>query len=506
MLSTKFSQGIYRQKYGSTTIAEKSKALANRVLPTDVERVLFQSFMNAGLLMPGGRFLYTATREKFNAANCFAFGVEDSKEGWADTLKLVTLGSMMGGGCGIDGSSIRAKGSPLSSGGHAAGPLSFFRIVNELGKYIEQGGSRRVALMFLLHCLHPDIQEFMDAKRGGDLTNANLSVIFNTQEEVESSVFEQVILSSLEFGDPSPSLNVLDVGVKQTLRNACGEVISHDNGSPCVLGAINLAKFIHYKPQDIIEVAYVLALFLLHSIDKIEAPTKGIKDLMLQEHRIGVEITGLYEFLMYTNRRYEPTVKLDNFLTSMNVGIARAVEDFERSTGYSSIAQQAFGPTGSLSILLETSSGIEPLYSPAYIRRTRGREDEITEHIIIDPVAERLHKEGIQVVDTAVDLGNSVEGIKKKFDMLLFLQGFCDQGISTTVNTKEYSLWSSKEKREIVHMARRYAPWLRGFTFYPNGGRDSQPLQPISIEEAIERKGVVQSSDVCELNGRNECS
>ncbi|HEU5226603.1 MAG TPA: ribonucleotide reductase N-terminal alpha domain-containing protein, partial [Ktedonobacteraceae bacterium] len=131
--------------------------------------------------VPGGRILAGAgTGHQVTFYNCFVVpSPEDSRQGILDNLKLMTEIMARGGGVGINLSTLRPRGSYIKTvNGTASGPCSWAQLYSvATGDVIQQGGSRRGALMLMLDDNHPDIEEFITVKReAGKIEHANLSV------------------------------------------------------------------------------------------------------------------------------------------------------------------------------------------------------------------------------------------------------------------------------------------------------------------------------------------
>jgi len=141
----------------------------------------FFDLLDGFQFLPGGRILAGAgTDLDVTLFNCFVMGpIADSMEGIFDALKEGALTMQKGGGVGYDFSTLRPAGTPaMSVGSRASGPVSFMRIWNGMCETLLSSTSRRGAMMATLRCDHPDIEEFIDAKRKpGELTNFNLSVL-----------------------------------------------------------------------------------------------------------------------------------------------------------------------------------------------------------------------------------------------------------------------------------------------------------------------------------------
>src|ERR1700740_1358436 len=131
--------------------------------------------------VPGGRILAGAgSGHSVTYYNCFVIpSPEDSRQGILDNRKLMTEIMARGGGVGINLSSLRPRGSYIRTvNGTASGPCSWAQLYSvATGDVIQQGGSRRGALMLMLDDDHPDIEEFITVKRtAGKIEHANLSV------------------------------------------------------------------------------------------------------------------------------------------------------------------------------------------------------------------------------------------------------------------------------------------------------------------------------------------
>ncbi|MDC7124413.1 MAG: ribonucleotide reductase N-terminal alpha domain-containing protein, partial [Spirochaetales bacterium] len=141
----------------------------------------FYKELVSGRLMPAGRILANARpySNMKNYNNCFTIDIEDSMDGIYDSLKEDALISKMGGGVGFDISKLRPKGAPLSGGSESSGVISFLRIFDQSAKTIMTGGQRRSAHIALLDISHPEIEDFITAKKGDknkELTQFNISV------------------------------------------------------------------------------------------------------------------------------------------------------------------------------------------------------------------------------------------------------------------------------------------------------------------------------------------
>src|ERR1700712_1413340 len=133
--------------------------------------------------LPAGRILAGAgTGRSVTLFNCFVMGtITDSMDGIFSALREAALTLQQGGGIGYDFSTLRPKGAKVAGvGADASGPVSFMEVWDAMCRTIMSAGARRGAMMATLACDHPDVEDFVDAKRTrGRLSNFNLSVLIS---------------------------------------------------------------------------------------------------------------------------------------------------------------------------------------------------------------------------------------------------------------------------------------------------------------------------------------
>src|SRR6478735_5019390 len=172
---TTFGQNVFRQKYAQGPDDTWSK-LADRlvedvcgprersgVLLSDGDRRQLAQYIKEFKFLPGGRYLYYAGRPYKAYNNCFLLRAEeDTREEWSAVTWRAMSCLMTGGGIGIDYSRLRPAGKPLSrTGGVASGPIPLMAAINEIGRNVMQGGSRRSAIYASLNWAHEDVRDFL---------------------------------------------------------------------------------------------------------------------------------------------------------------------------------------------------------------------------------------------------------------------------------------------------------------------------------------------------------
>jgi ribonucleoside-diphosphate reductase alpha chain len=545
MFRSSFSEDIFNQKYrhtGCDTWSELCTTLVDDVLgdkfPLDMKQQLI-TYMRDLKFIPGGRYLYYAGRQHKFFNNCFLLKAEeDTREDWANLSWKSELALSSGGGIGIDYSVYRPSGSLLhGTGGTASGPLAKMQMINELGRCIMQGGSRRSAIYASLNWKHRDINDFMrmkdwytmtvsgtEGKTIGDLKEAdfnyhapmdmtNISVNYDTNwlEQYWTTgdvgeTFKTNVRQALSTGEPGFSFNFFDKE-NETLRNACTEVTSEDDSDVCNLGSINLGRI--DSIEEFKEVVELGTIFLLCGTLVAKLPYDKVYKVREKNRRLGLGLMGLHEWLIKRGEKYEVSPELHRWLSiyrSVSDGTSRHYAD---TLGISRpVANRAIAPTGSIGILAGTTTGIEPMFAAAYKRRyLKGTRWHY--QYVVDSVAQEMYNEyGVDpdTLDSALALADDPE---RRIKFQADIQDYVDMSISSTINLPKWGTEGNNEDRldNFTNVLASYAHRLRGFTCYPDGSRGGQPLVRVDYSDAVNKLGEefeehVETSDICDITGR----
>lgn len=516
----KFSYDRYLQKYSmnqqekwADTCRRVVTAVTGQLLPADLQEEIYQ-FMLDRKFIPGGRYLYSAGRAFHQVNNCFLFRAEDTKESWAECMHKATMALMTGGGIGFDYSLLRPDGSPIvKTGGESTGPIALMNMVNEAGRYIMQGGQRRSAIWAGLKWDHEDIQQFMVMKDwSADLRamkevdfnfplpmeGTNISVIYDTEffvsledknnpkHKLAKEVWKKNCLQAFSTAEPGMSFNFCKDS--ESLRNACTEVTSEDDSDKCNLGTVWINRC--NDRDDFARACFVGTIFLICGGIYSDIPTEKIKEVGLKNNRIGLGLGGLHEWLMTRGMPYTVTSELHKWLNVYEQESEGAAYIWAKKLGVAiPRGKRACAPCGTIGILAETTTGIEPLLAAAYVKRyLKGKEWQ--SEYVIDGTAKRLLDKGVPLehIQDAYDIP-----FKDRVKFQADVQNYVDMAISSTCNLPS---WGSEGNNEntVAKNSRillKYAKRLRGFTCYPDGSRDGQPLTKVPIEEALKQEGVV---------------
>lgn len=487
------------------------------------DRAQLTEYIKKFKFVPGGRYLYYAGRPNHYFNNCYLLRAEyDTREEWAEIAKRSTSCLMTGGGIGIDYSILRGKGKTISkTGGVSSGPISLMNMVNEIGRNVMQGGSRRSAIYASLNWKHDDASEFLVAKNWSPEVKAAKEKDFNTPAQLDmtnislnydddwlysgsalSSEFEHAAhravnptflancRQAMETGEPGFSFNFGDKQ-NETLRNACTEVTSEDDSDVCNLGSINIGNISSLEEfRSIVDLA---SKFLVCGTFRADLPYDKVYKVREKNRRLGLGLMGIHEWLLKRESKYEVTPELHQWLQVYKTESEKAAnEHCDRFYINRPRAYRAIAPTGTIGILAGTTTGIEPLFAVAYKRRYLKGSDKWHYEYCVDATAEMLIKDGINPdkIDTAYQLSNNYE---QRIRFQADVQDYVDMSISSTINLPS---WGSKGNNEgcvgaFAETLSRYAPRLRGFTCYPDGSRGGQPLTEVPYQEAIKHKGVV---------------
>lgn len=532
VFSTKFAQDIYLQKYSldqQEKWADTCKRVVNNVcgqlLDKEDQEEIYKIMLERKFI-PGGRYLYASGRPWHQVNNCFLFRAEDSSEGWSDTMSKSSSALMSGGGIGVDYSALREEGALLKrKGGSSTGPIALMHMVNESGRYIMQGGQRRSAIWAGLNWKHPDIEKFINIKNYSNKLKAiketdfnfpapmeltNISVIYDTEffiaienkkhslHKLAKEVWQKNCYQAFSTAEPGMSFNFRKDN--ESLRNACTEVVSEDDSDKCNLGTIWINRIGNH--DELASVTKYATLFLLCGGIYSDTPTQRIRDVGNKNNRIGLGLGGMHEWLMQRGSPYEVTPELHKWLS-----VYQFQSDDSSFVGAKTLGVsvpkgvRAIAPTGTISILSETTSGIEPLFCKAYKRRyLKGKEDWAYQYVV-DGSVKRLLEQGIKLdhIQDSYDI-NFKQRVKFQADV----QNYVDMAISSTCNLPQWGSEVNNEEtlKKNSDILLGYAKRLRGFTCYPDSCRGGQPLTRVDLEEALSKEGqIFEESETSCTNG-----
>jgi ribonucleoside-diphosphate reductase alpha chain len=542
---TPLGERIFKQKYqheGAETWAALSRTLVEDVcqdlIPKDIKQEI-ERVIREFKFLPGGRYLYYAGKPAKFFNNCYLLRAEeDTREDWANLSWKAESCLTTGGGIGVDYSVYRPRGRTLSrTGGTASGPVPKMYMVNEIGRHVMQGGSRRSAIYASLNWQHGDVNEFLTAKdwhnipvpgTGSSLWDiknrdfnfpapldmTNISVNYDTDWIMEyyktgdvGEVFRRNVEQALKTGEPGFSFNFFDKET-ETLRNACTEVTSSDDSDVCNLGSVNMSRI-----DSISEFATTVELgtiFLLCGTLRADLPYDKVREVRGKNRRLGLGLMGIHEWLVQRGQRYEVTPELHDWL-SVYKGVSDEVSS--RYAGGLSIskpvANRSIAPTGTIGIIAGTTTGIEPVYAVAYKRRYLSTGTKWKYQYAVDYAAQDLiERYGVDPdsIESAIDLSTDYE---RRIKFQADVQDYVDMSISSTINlpSVEHQSFSADDFGRVLAT---YAPRLRGFTCYPDGARGGQPLTSVSYKDVVDKVGEefdesLEMNDVCDITGGGYC-
>lgn len=564
---TEFSENIFNYKYkhaNAETWDQLSATLVEDVcreaLTPDEKNELITLHTEMKFIA-GGRYLYYAGKPNKFFNNCYLLrSEEDNREDWANLSWKAESCLTTGGGIGNDYSIYRAEGAPVvRTGGVASGPISKAKMINEIGREVMQGGSRRSAIYGSLNWLHDDARKWLYAKdwynipvKGAfdengkqlsigqlkekdfnypaplDMTNISLNydnkfleAIYgkhiddiefcmqwghpmNIKEKLPETFVENC-RQALKTGEPGFSFNFLKKE-KETLRNACTEVTSEDDSDVCNLGSVNMANI--DTIEEFARACYAGSRFLLCGTLVAQLPYQKVVDVREKNRRLGLGLMGVHEWLLKRGYRYEVVPELHKWLKVYKEMSEKGANDLADALSINRpVAYRAIAPTGTIGILAGTTTGIEPLFAVAYQRRyLKNGKDWVFQYVVDGTAKILIEQFGIDPykIETALSLADDYE---RRIKFQADVQDYVDMSISSTINMPKWGTRFNNEQR-VEHFAMtlaRYAPRLRGFTCYPDGARGGQPLTMVDYFEAKDREGeefTEQFHDICDISGK----
>ena len=544
MFRSKFSEDIFKHKYahhGCETWASLASVLVEDVCSPQLKQDeidQLKEYITDLKFIPGGRYLYYAGRPNKFFNNCYLLKAEeDTREDWADLSWKSESCLMTGGGIGVDYSVYREEGRVLSgTGGLASGPIPKMLMINEIGRRVMQGGSRRSAIYASMNWKHADVSKFLISKNWYEmpvgntgftigqvkeqdfnfiapLDMTNISVNYDTEWLLNywetgdvGNTFKQNVRQALQTAEPGFSFNFFDKE-NETLRNECTEVYSEDDSDVCNLGSVNLGRVDNLKEfKDIVHLA---TKFLMCGTLKAKLPYDKVYKVREKNRRLGLGLMGMHEWLIKRGYKYEVTDELHQWL-----GVYKGVtDDTSKKTADEMdisrpVANRAIAPTGSIGILAGTSTGVEPIFAVAYKRRYLKGGTRWHYQYVVDSAAQELidlYGTKPDKIESALDLAGDY---KRRIKFQADVQDYVDMSISSTINLPS---WGSKLNNEdtvvdFTDTLASYAHRLRGFTVYPDSCRGGQPLTSVPYTEAVDKLGEefeegLETHDICDITG-----
>ena len=514
----------------------------------EIWRDRFLSMMTQLDFLPNSTTLMNDGTSYGQLSSCFVLPVKDSLSDIFKTLRLAALVQQKGGGTGFNFSELRPAGDRISrSDGQSTGPVSFIKIFDFTAEHIKQGGKRRGANMGILNVDHPDIFDFIRLRSEGKrLKNFNLSVgvsnsFMRTLEEngdwnlinprtkksirtvKAKDIWESLCEQAWESGNPgvifldtiNASNPLVSIG-EINATNPCGEVPLLPYES-CNLGSINLTRFVkkgngvrtELDWSRLGEMVENAIRFLDNVLEINKYPSKTIEKASVVNRKIGLGVMGWAELLIRLRIPYvsEEAVSLaeklmgfinqKSFEVSAQLGQIRGnFQNWERSMFFPdqpmrNATRTSIAPTGTISILADTSSSIEPLFALAYQRKNvlNGETLQTVNPLFLEFLrTENLDE--VKILEEVISTGTctQVKELPEKFRELfktaleispdwhlrhqIAFQKFTDNAVSKTVNLPSQS--TPKEVDQLYRNAWRLG--AKGITVYRNDSGDEQLL------------------------------
>ena len=336
---TEFARYIHQEKYQSNgeSYEESKYRIASRLCPDPNHYRKFAEILLEQRFLPGGRIAANLGHSRATTAlNCFVLdSPHDSFTGGIGSIMetctnaAITLRS--GGGIGTDWSRLRPRGEIITTiDARASGPVAFLNIIDGVCKATASAGHRRGAQMVTLRVDHPDIEEFVHAKRDEhSLTSMNISVLVTdefmkavnedamfplrwrdkTYKQIHApTLWDAIMRNAWEYAEPgvlfidtANRLNPLWYAEELICTNPCSEIFLPAWGC-CLLGSFNLVKYliprsgeggyIFNSEQFETDIPVVLEA-MDNVVEATNYPLPVYKTEMQNKRRIGIGVTGL---------------------------------------------------------------------------------------------------------------------------------------------------------------------------------------------------------------------
>ncbi len=531
---------MFRRVAKHIALAEKifNKGISDKDL-SKVEEIFYHLMASLDFL-PNSPTLMNAGRELGQLSACFVLPVEDSMEGIFDAIKHTALIHKSGGGTGFSFSRLRSKDSVVrSTAGTASGPVSFMSVFNAATETVKQGGTRRGANMAILRVDHPDIEQFTNCKKGENaLNNFNISVAvtddfmdavknnlkFELRDQRTGEVVKEVnakklfdkivenawsngepgivFLDQINRSNPTPKIGAIES------TNPCGEqpLLPFES---CNLGSINLDHMVIDGAIDWEKLENTVKLSVRFLDDVIEVnkyPLPQIEEMTRANRKIGLGVMGFADLLFQLEIPYNSAdgIKLGEEImafirrTSHKASEQLASErgafaNFEKSIHENPIRNATvttIAPTGTLSMIADSSGGVEPVFSLVYIKKVMDGQELLYVNRHFEKALDRA---GIRTDDLVERIANcksleEVEDVPEPLRriyvtsheiapewhvrMQAAFQKYTDNAVSKTINFPKNATASDVKRAYML----AYDLGCKGLTVYRDESRSEQVM------------------------------
>lgn len=524
----KFLEKLLKDRYyqpKETSWHDVCKRVARFVSGSDADKYnRYFDMMDKRLFCPASPMVMSAGTKKPMLSSCFGLPLEDNMENILTTVRNTGLVTCAGGGVGFDFTPIRPEGSMINSLSKCAalGPVGVLKMINGMVNELKQSGRRKGACHGSIDVRHPDMLKFIESKYvDGKISNFNLSVFVDDEfmekataefdydyDQDEVNLFNKICEHACRNGNPGilygDTINRDSPfwekhGIKITTVNTCSEIPGPNNFN-CLLGSINLSKFVYYDTHldrrifDITNFEKIVLdslEFLNDCLDINELPLKQLQDFSDKYRQIGLGCTGFHDLLIKLGTKYGSS---DSYELAHLIG--QMMEDLADSTRdkYKNITSLTMAPTGSVSLLLETGSfSIEPLLFREMDRHYVDNDGTAHTFKIVHPLWE--DRKNLKLDDSLFQDSMDIDPMVH-LKMVSIFQKYIDNSISKTIMLPAGS--TPADVKKIFVEAWKLG--LKGITVYVNESKLEQVYS--SSEPTKGGKGKTEENQVPETKKR----